>query len=170
MMITKSYLVSQEQEEGRERALGGFMKGLLVKRLESSFYAFTQSIDRFIHSYKLFIDMYKNGEVLISKKVNVYDLVDEDDFDRIEQLIADDKVERYKVEQFRDEYYNDLTADLRRLEEIKSLWEGLISFEKNDPKVDSFICALKEDENLKGKKVIIFTESKEMRRILTTSS
>ena len=157
----KTYIVTQEQEEGREKALGGFMKGLLVKRLESSFYAFTQSVNRFISSYKLFIDMYKKGEILISKKVNVYDLIDVDDFDRIEQLIEDDKVERYKVDQFRNEYYNDLVSDLSLLEEIKSLWEGLISFEKNDPKVDSFINALKEDDNLKGKKVIIFTESKE---------
>lgn len=157
----KSYLISQENEEGREKALGGFMKGLLVKRLESSFYAFTMSIDRFMQSYRAFIDMYKNGEVLVSKKVNVYDLLDEDDGAKIEQLIADDKVERYKVEQFRDEYYNDLVADLGRLEEIKTLWEGLISFEKDEPKVNSFIDKLKNDKNLKGKKVIIFTESKE---------
>jgi hypothetical protein len=125
--------------------MGRFMKILLVKRLESSFYAFTMSIDRFMQSYRAFIDMYKNGEVLVSKKVNVYDLLDEDDGAKIEQLIADDKVERYKVEQFRDEYYNDLVADLGRLEEIKTLWEGLVSFEKDEPKVNSFIDKLKNE-------------------------
>ena len=146
------------------------MKGLLVKRLESSFYAFTMSIDRFMQSYRAFIDMYKNGEVLVSKKVNVYDLLDEDDGAKIEQLIADDKVERYKVEQFRDEYYNDLVADLGRLEEIKTLWEGLISFEKDEPKVNSFIDKLKNDKNLKGKKGYHIYRIKRDRRLFTTPS
>lgn len=157
----KSYLISQDSEEGREKALGGFMKGLLVKRLESSFYAFSRSVERFIDSYIAFIDMYNNGKVLVSKKINVYDLMDEDDESKIEQLINDNKVERYKVELFRDEYYNDLTSDLRKLEEIKALWDGVISFDKDEPKVNSFISSLKNDDNLKGKKVIVFTESKE---------
>lgn len=37
--------------------MGGFMKGILVKRLESSFYAFRMTLSRFIDSYERFIDM-----------------------------------------------------------------------------------------------------------------
>ncbi len=52
------------------------MKGILVKRLESSFYAFRQSVDRFILSYENFISMFDSGTVYISKKVDVYDLLE----------------------------------------------------------------------------------------------
>ncbi|HHH55259.1 MAG TPA: helicase, partial [Bacteroidetes bacterium] len=61
-----------EFERQQQRNVGGFMKGILVKRLESSFYAFRQSIDRFILSYEKFISMFDEGTVYISKKVDVY--------------------------------------------------------------------------------------------------
>lgn len=38
----------------QERNLAGFMKSMLIKRLESSKYAFLQTIDRFIQSYNDF--------------------------------------------------------------------------------------------------------------------
>ena len=38
-----------------QRNMGTFMKILLIKRLESSFYAFRKTIDRFIYSYERFI-------------------------------------------------------------------------------------------------------------------
>lgn len=60
--------------------MGGFMKGILVKRLESSKYAFEMTLNRFIDSYNEFIKMYKeNGVVWISKKLNVAELLDNDD-------------------------------------------------------------------------------------------
>lgn len=56
--------------------MGGFMKGILVKRLESSFYAFSKTLDRFAESYTKFIAMAKSGKVYISKKDNdKYDLL-----------------------------------------------------------------------------------------------
>jgi len=36
-----------EFEKQQQRNVGGFMKGILVKRLESSFYAFKKSVGRF---------------------------------------------------------------------------------------------------------------------------
>ncbi len=58
-----------EFELQSQRNIGGFMKGLLVKRLESSFYAFKQTVDRFITSYQNFLHMLEGGTVYISKKV-----------------------------------------------------------------------------------------------------
>ena len=67
--------------------MGGFMKGILVKRLESSFYAFRMTLSRFIESYERFIDMYNRiGEVWISKKVDVYDLLDSGDIEKLMQM------------------------------------------------------------------------------------
>ena len=64
-----------------QRNMGGFMKGVLVKRLESSFYAFRKTLQRFIDSYERFIEMYESGTVYVGKIKNLYDLLDSgDDF------------------------------------------------------------------------------------------
>ena len=50
--------------------MGKFMKILLIKRLESSFHAFRNSLGRFIHSYESFISEVNNGNVYVSKKIH----------------------------------------------------------------------------------------------------
>ncbi len=55
-------------EEQAQKNMGKFMKILLIKRLESSFFAFKNSIGRFIHSYELFIREFEKGNVYTSKK------------------------------------------------------------------------------------------------------
>ena len=52
-----------------QRNMGKFMKILLVKRLESSFFAFKNSIGRFIHSYEMFIKEFEKGNVYVSKNI-----------------------------------------------------------------------------------------------------
>jgi HKD family nuclease len=76
----------QIQKIGQEN-IRGFMKGLLVKRLESSFFAFKKSLERFINSYDKFIEMFDNGTVYISKKVDVYDLLENDLEDELLKLV-----------------------------------------------------------------------------------
>ena len=76
-----------------QRNMGGFMKGILVKRLESSFYAFSKTLGRFIESYEQFINMYEGGKVYISKKVNVYDLLDDGNDNGLKKLF-------YHIESF----------------------------------------------------------------------
>lgn len=146
-----------EFEKQSQRNVGGFMKGILVKRLESSFYAFRKTLTRFVESYEKFIDMFNKGVVLISKKVNVYDLLDEDNEEKILQLVEEEKVQKYDADEFRLEFINDLNADFELLKEIRSLWVDVDS----DPKLDSFINELNSKADLKSKKIIIFTESKE---------
>jgi len=45
-----------QPEELSQKNMGKFMKILLVKRLESSFFVFKNSVDRFLHSYEMFIN------------------------------------------------------------------------------------------------------------------
>ena len=66
-----------------QKNMGGFMKSILVKRLESSFYAFRCTLDRFVESYEKFIKMVDSGEIYISKKVNVYDLLDDGNTEKL---------------------------------------------------------------------------------------
>jgi hypothetical protein len=109
-----------EFEKQQQRNVGGFMKGILVKRLESSFFAFKQSVQRFIHSYERFIDMYKNGTVYISKKVNVYDLLDNDDLEKLEKAVEEERAQKYDSKDFRKGFLTDLQHDLKTL---KTVWE-----------------------------------------------
>ncbi|MEW6618274.1 MAG: helicase-related protein [bacterium] len=144
-----------EFDKQRERNIGGFMKGILVKRLESSFDAFRKTLERFVESYKKFIDMFNKGTVLISKKVNVYDLLNEDNEEKILQLIEEEKVDKYDSGEFRPEFIKYLKADWELLKQIRNLWEEVDS----DPKLEAFIKRLHGE--LKDKKIIVFTESKE---------
>lgn len=146
-----------EFERQQQRNVGGFMKGILVKRLESSFHAFRQSIDRFIVSYEKFIQMYRRGTVYISKKIDVYDLIESDDIERLETFVEDEKAQKYDSKDFRKEYIDRLEFDLGILREVKSLWANVNS----DPKLEKFIHDLNTISALKKNKLVIFTESKE---------
>ena len=141
-----------------QQNMGGFMKGILVKRLESSFYAFRKTLDRFIQSYEQFIRMYNAGDVWISKKVDVYDLLDSGDIDKLMKLIEDEgNGYHFKKSDFKPQFYVDLNKDLSTLRFLKSMWDGI----HVDPKINTFIDDLQHNGHLLGNKKIIFTESKE---------
>ncbi|MFH1656444.1 MAG: helicase-related protein [Candidatus Nealsonbacteria bacterium] len=144
-----------------QRNMGRFMKILLVKRLESSFYSFRKSIDRFIVSYQNFLDELERGNVYISKKhINkIFEFIENDDDKAIQRLIDQEKAEKYPSKDFSKEFKKDLEYDLEILKEIKKLWNGI----EKDPKLLKFIDILSSEPVLKEKKnkVILFTESKE---------
>ena len=146
-----------EFEKQQQRNVGGFMKGILVKRLESSFHAFRKSVDRFILSYEKFIDMYHSGTVYISKKIDVYDLIESDNIERLEEFVDDEKAHKYNSKDFRKEFLAKLEIDLSLLKEIQSIWKNV----KSDPKLEQFIYDLKNKKGLKDNKLVVFTESKE---------
>ena len=138
--------------------MGGFMKGVLVKRLESSFYAFRKTLGRFIESYERFINMYNTlGEVWISKKVNVYDLLDSGELDKLLEMVEDENGFHFKKEEFKACFITDLNRDLSRLKYLRDIWATI----SNDPKLETFCDELENNKKLLGNKKIIFTESKE---------
>lgn len=140
-----------------QRNMSGFMKSILVKRLESSFEAFKKTLNRFIKSYEKFIAMCEAGQVYISKKVDVYDLLDNGDDEKLMQLVDEDKIQYYSIDDFNDGFIPSLKRDLTLLRVLEESWEEIIE----DPKKDQFLNELSTNPLLKGKKVIIFTESKE---------
>lgn len=137
--------------------MGGFMKSILVKRLESSFFAFKNTLARFQQSYEKFLEMYDAGEVYISKKVDVYDLLDSGDDDKLMKLVEEETVMHFKSTDFTEQFIKDLKWDLAKLKYLTDMWTN-ISF---DPKLEQFKKELNENKKLVGNKKIIFTESKE---------
>ena len=144
-------------EAQSQRNVGGFMKGLLVKRLESSFYAFKMTLARFIQSYERFIDMLDEGTVYISKTVNVYDLLERDDEEEIQRLLESEDLETYAADDFTPEFRDALADDLALLMQVQQLWRKVTS----DPKREAFIRQLKQNPLLKDQKLIVFSESAE---------
>lgn len=145
-----------------QRNMGGFMKGILVKRLESSFFAFRQTLDRFVESYEKFIAMAKAGKVYISKKVNVYDLLDDGDTKKLIYLIEQQDVMEFDTKEFSSQFFRDLESDLAQLKSMQFIWSLIAT----DPKLDQFRHDLTTNPIMKGKKVIVFTESKETAQYL----
>lgn len=145
-----------------QRNMGGFMKGILVKRLESSFYAFRMTLGRFIESYEKFIDMAKTGTVYISKKVDVYDLLDDGDLDKLLYYVEQNDVMKFETTDFEPKYMRDLQRDLGTLKSLRDMWDLI----HTDPKLDEFKSTLQNDKSMKDKKIIVFTESKETAQYL----
>jgi len=152
-------------EEQSQKNMGKFMKILLVKRLESSFFAFKNSVDRFISSYEMFIKEFQKGNVYVSKKHTnkIFELLENDDDEAIQKLIDEEKAVKYASADFTDEFIVDLNTDLEILRKIKLLWQKV----NRDPKLIKFIQQLAQNNILKENKLIIFTESKETAEYLS---
>jgi superfamily II DNA or RNA helicase len=145
-------------DQQRQVNLAKFMKILMVKRLESSLYAFRHTLDRFISSYERFLAEAQNGWVYISKKYihKLFDYLDAGDEDAVQRLIDEEKAERFPAKDFRPEFIRDLESDLNVLRRVKDLWESV----HRDPKWVAFEKYLSVHPALK-EKILIFTESKE---------
>lgn len=146
--------------------MGGFMKGILVKRLESSFYAFRKTLARFIESYTKFIAMAKTGKVYISKKVNVYDLLDGGDEKKLLYLIEQQDVMEFETKEFSSQFFRDLEADLAQLKSLQFIWSLITT----DPKLKEFRHDLTTNPIMKGKKSLFLLSLLKLRNIFTNSS
>lgn len=151
-------------EEQSQKNMMSFMKMLLVKRLESSFYAFRQTLGRFLSSYDKFIEQYEKGSVYLSKKHThkIFEFLERGDFDALDRLVEADKAEEFSSSEFSDEFSDQLYEDQRILNEIHEMWQPII----RDPKVIAFKEKLAVEAPVKQGKSIIFSESKETAQYL----
>jgi superfamily II DNA or RNA helicase len=156
--------VSQPEELAQKNMMK-FMKVLLLKRLESSFYAFKKSISRFIKFYEAFIREYENGNVYVSKTYmyKIFDLLEQDNIEKIDTFLEEKKAHRFPSSNFAPGFIDDLKFDLAILKELKELWDGV----EHDPKIEKFITMLGSHACLDNKKCIVFTEAKETADYLT---
>ena len=148
-----------QPEKLAQQNMGKFMKILMIKRLESSFYAFRNTVKRFITTYEHFLEEFGKGNVYVSKKHTnkIFELLESNDEEAIEHLIEEEKAEKYPSSDFRKELRTDLENDISILREIEKSWQDI----KRDPKVIAFKNKLAPKIIIKNQKLIIFTESKE---------
>ena len=153
---------------GRQANVAKFMRRLLVRRFESSEYAFRMSLEYMINSSNQILKWIEN-----KKKMPVYkkgNLPDVDDFYKTDddgnELITE-TYEKYEQRGFfeidmkfiKDSFVEDIKADMALLCEIQKKWFGTEGEIKTDPKLESFKTILKSQlEKEPKRKIIVFTE------------
>ncbi|MFN4007261.1 MAG: helicase-related protein [Chitinophagaceae bacterium] len=145
--------------------LSAIMKTLLVKRLESSFFAFTQSINRFQRAIDNMIEMFENDRVFVAPDLDINKLLEEGlSYDQIEAKINEKggNNKEFKKSAFDKKFIALLKSDKEKVDELVLRWSKI----KKDPKLEAFSDKLKT-EFFKSKKhnpsgqLVIFSESKE---------
>lgn len=145
-----------------------FMRRLLVKRFESSLFAFYRSLENFINFYQKCLDSINKTNRFIYNRSVIEDIlrmdidsIDETELnERLTKILEEngvDKEDIYPIENMQDSFIDDITSDIRLLVDVKDRLDKLAVMGNNDPK----IFALREnlDKILKqGEKAIIFTE------------
>lgn len=166
---TLTYLVNpdpfQKSQIVGQRNMVGFMKSILIKRLESSFFAFKETMNRFIKSHERFIRMCEDGTIWISNKTNIDDYIDGGEDELLEGLYEEGKAKKYDITEFKEAMYDELIDDYGKIKKVFARWESV----KEDPKLSSLLSQLKSDETLKNGKIIIFTEAADTSKYLLNS-
>ena len=147
--------ISAQQRQGQHN-ISGFMKCILIKRLESSFQAFRGTVSRFIQSHETFLKMLAAGCVILGKNVDVEAFAGLDD-DALTQALDAADGERYDAAEFSDELRKDVEQDLEVLRSIARLWTAVTT----DSKFEAVAAMLQTSPLLKDERVLIFTESRE---------
>ncbi|HOF17209.1 MAG TPA: helicase-related protein [Bacteroidales bacterium] len=144
--------------------LAAIMKTLLVKRLESSFYAFTQSLSRFQKAIDNMLAMFDDNRIFIAPDLDINKLLEEGlSYDEIEVKINEKggNNREYAKDDFEDNFYFLLKEEQIKVDNLIERWKEV----KNDPKLTEFAEQIKKEffkpnQNSSGK-LIIFSESKE---------
>ena len=154
--------------------LAGIMKTLLVKRIDSSFYAFKQSLRRYYEANKVMLDMFGNGTIYIAPNLKVNELLSEGKEEELIKLIEEAKytdptIEVCTPDDFEKGFEEGIIHDDAILKELVSKWESV----DVDPKLNEFIKYLEvtlfdKSINHEGK-LVIFSESKETTKYLYDS-
>ncbi len=149
------------------RSLAFIMQTQLIKRLESSFYAFKKSLSKITASTLQMIEMYERDNIFIAPDLDITDLLNKgytDEEIEIEILKIDDdkpKNKKFKQADFKKGFIEGLKNDYLHLSALNEKWQAIE--EHNDPKWNVFIELLKTEyfESSKNElgKLVIFTES-----------
>lgn len=154
--------------------LAGIMKTLLVKRIDSSFYAFKQSLIRYYNANRVMLEMFKNGTIYIAPNLKVNEYMIEDREDELIKLIEDTRysdptIEICTPDDFVEGFADGILHDDKILSDLVAMWEEI----DYDPKLEVFIERMGSelfDKSINNEgKLLVFSESKETTQYLMTS-
>jgi len=149
------------------RSLAGIRKNGLVKRLESSFYAFQVSIQNFRQANQNMLDMFANDKVFIAPDLDINMLLENGlSEEEIEEKLnakaeTNPKNAVFHADDFRPEFIEMLKADQAILEKMWNDWQDIS--DDDDSKFAKFNELLKHKlfkaEHNPEQKLVVFSES-----------
>lgn len=149
------------------RSLAGIRKNGLVKRLESSFYAFYKSLKSFRQANQNMIDMWENDKIIIAPDLDINGLIEagysEEDIEEKmnEKAVINPKNAAFKREDFDQNYIERLKEDQKLLDDMCKEWDNID--DDDDSKFAKFEDLLKHElfkpDRNPEKKLVVFSES-----------
>ncbi len=146
--------------------LAFIMKTMLVKRLDSSFYAFKKSLGRFATATRQMVGMFDKKKIYIAPNLPVTEYLSEDREEELIKLIAeasetDPTIQICEPDDFEATFVEGLRRDAEILDQLVAGWNEVT----DDPKLNEFISRLKRqlfDQKLNpARKLVVFSESAE---------
>lgn len=174
--------LNQLDEEGnftyqQQRNLYEFMRRLLVKRFESSFGAFAQSVQNFIRIHKIILSFIeKTGKYLLDRRLieQIWE-ADEEIIEETLRQFAERLAEKenpnprhdriYVIDSFDEpqQFLSDICGDLELLKSVAG-WVEKFGLVANDPKSEYLVTAVRnildsrDNASEPQRKVVIFSE------------
>src|ERR1017187_8511100 len=162
-------------EIGRQRGLVRLIRVQILKRFESSITAFEQSCQNLLLKFMAFLEVNsqskreserlekwrtRNKELLTHIHTRRQELAEDDASEETEETLGDEFLDHfealdrktYRVDEIFDDTFDDLETLVDFLEELKTFTPA------QDDKLKALIKLLKSDADLKGRKVLVFTE------------
>lgn len=149
------------------RNLASIRKNSLVKRLESSFYAFKMSLNNFSKANQNMIKMFENDKIYIAPDLDINSLLDSD----CPEEVIEEKINRkaidnpnnaiFKSDDFRPEFIELLRNDQKILDSMVFDWNNIN--DNDDSKFATFNDLLKHElfktDRNPNHKLVVFSES-----------
>ena len=149
------------------RSLAGIRKNGLVKRLESSFYAFQVSLEKFRQANQNMIDMFNNNKVFIAPDLDINLLLEsgytEEEIEERLNTKAENNPKNaiFAADDFRPEFIEMLRQDQEILEQLVNDWKDIT--DADDSKFAKFNELLKHElfrtDRNPEQKLVVFSES-----------
>jgi superfamily II DNA/RNA helicase len=151
--------------------LSSIMRVLLVKRLESSFYAFKQSLSRLQKAIDNMIGMFEEGRVFIAPDLDINKLLEEGlSYDEIEAKINEKggNNKEFNSRDFDPTFIDHLRADKAKVDALIEQWSCV----ERDTKLEAFSEKISteffgDETRNPENKLVIFSESKETAALLS---
>jgi len=165
------YIIGEKASKYRNamqfaRVFSGIFRVHMVKRLESSFYAFKKSLHTFLRITNDMIKMWNEDSILIAPEIDVKGMMANDiEFDVIIEKALNHGYDKTDIlftqADFNQEYIKKLREDAEKLERLTALWDKV----EKDPKYDQFKELLESDlmnhtKVINGKRVELNKEGK----------
>jgi superfamily II DNA or RNA helicase len=164
------FLISKEDKdlygnvESISNRLAAIMRTLLVKRLESSFFAFCMSLDRLQKAIDNMLDMFSKDRVFVAPDLDINKLLEDGfTYEQIEKKLFEKggNNREFKSASFDQKFIDHLKSDKKKIDNLASRWKKV----KRDPKIEEFANQVEKvffnpKINQSGK-LVIFTESTE---------